>query len=422
MIDRERRLRELLRWATERSAFHAGRLAEVDLTGFTEADLASLPTMTKADLMGNFDQVITDPALNLELVNEHVDGFTDDAYLLDKYRVITTSGTTGARGLFVYGWDDWVNFVLIATRWRGRLDDGLPLNAPVGSLFTNDARHLSGALHAFSRGLSGEEAPPVTHLPVSSMSLPEIVAGLNAAQPLVLQGYPSAVHLLAREAEAGRLKINPKRVATCGEQCTAQARAAVAEVWGLEIYDYWGCSEGVYAFPCATGRAMHLPDDLVIIEPVDRHGHVVAAGQPADKILLTNLYNRVQPLIRYEITDAMTLVSEACECGCAHRRISDLAGRTDSFFVYDDNAAVHWLGMTTVLLVNPKVMEFQVTQSPRGVDVSVVAKRDCDTEALRLGLVDLLRRSGLAEPQVTITQVEALGRMWSGKLRQFQPL
>jgi phenylacetate-coenzyme A ligase PaaK-like adenylate-forming protein len=421
-LDRERRLRDLLGWAKEHSPFHAQRLAEVDVEQFTQADLASLPMMTKADLMGNFDQVLTDRALNLQLVNDHLDKTSQDAYLLDAYRVIATSGTTGARALFVYGFEDWVNFVLLATRWRARHDDGLPLNAPVGSLFTDDARHLSGALHAFSKDLSGGEAPLVTHLPVSSLSLPEVVAGLNSAQPLVLQGYPSAVHLLAREGQAGRLKISPRRVLTCGEQCTAETRAAVAESWGVEIYDYWGCSEGVYAFPCSKSRAMHLPDDLAIIEPVDRVGNPVAAGQPADKILLTNLYNRTQPLIRYEVTDAMTLVASPCECGCAHRQIADLAGRTDSYFTYGTDAAVHWLGMTTVLLANPKVVEFQVTQTHRGLDVSAVTKKDFDVEALRLGLIDLLNRSGLIDPQVNIAQVEALKRTWSGKLRQFQPL
>jgi phenylacetate-coenzyme A ligase PaaK-like adenylate-forming protein len=261
----------------------------------------------------------------------------------------------------------------------------------------------------------------VTHLPVT-LPLPEIVSGLNAAQPAVLQGYPSAMHLLALEAKAGRLKINPKRVLTCGEQCTDEARAAVADAWGVEIYDYWGCSEGVYAFPCKAGTAMHLPDDLAIIEPADRHGNVVAPGQPAAKILLTNLYNRTQPLIRYEITDAMTVVDGTCECGCAHRRITDLAGRTDSFFVYDSGAAVHWLGMTTILLSDPAVIEIQVAQTPRGADVSVATKAECNTEGLRRGLVDLMAGAGMVDPQVTIRRVDALDRLWSGKLRQFQPL
>ena len=39
--DRERRLRELLAWSVERSPFHAERLADADVQGFTEADLPS---------------------------------------------------------------------------------------------------------------------------------------------------------------------------------------------------------------------------------------------------------------------------------------------------------------------------------------------------------------------------------------------
>ena len=258
--ERERRLLELLSWSVERSTFHAERLGDIDANRFTEADLPSLPIMTKADLMDNFDEAITDPALTLDLVNTHVDKLDDDDYLLNQYRVIATSGSTGARGLFVYGWEDWTTFVLIATRW-GQGADSLPFNASVGTLFASNTRHVSGALHAFFRDLTGNGATPVTHLPVT-LPLPQIVAGLNAAQPVVLQGYPSAMHLLAIEAKAGRLKISPRRVSTCGEQCTGEARAAVADAWGVEIYDIWGCSEGVYAFPCNAGNAMHLPDDL----------------------------------------------------------------------------------------------------------------------------------------------------------------
>lgn len=419
--ERERQLRELLTWSAERSPFHAERLAGVDVNSFREADLPSLPIMTKTDLMTNFDRVVTDPALTLDVANAHVDRLDEDDYLLDQYRVIATSGSTGARGLFVYGWDEWITFVLIATRWRGRGGNPELMDAPVATLFTSNTKHVSGALHGFFRNDAGDNSPRVTHLPVT-WPLPDIVAGLNGAQPEVLQGYPSAIHLLACEAKAGRLSISPKRVMTCGEQCSAEARAAVADAWGIDVYDYWGCSEGVYAFPCEAGEAMHLPDDLAIIEPVDSQGRVVAPGQPAAKILLTNLYNKTEPLIRYEITDAMTVSSGSCECGCAHRRIEDLAGRTDSFFVYEGGAAVHWIGMTTVLLGDPEVVELQVTQTLRGADISVATKGACNVERLRRGLAELMAKSGLPDPQVTIREVDTLDRLWSGKLQQFQPL
>jgi len=419
--ERERRLREILAWSAARCPFHAERLAGIDIDHFTEADLASLPTMTKADLMNNFERVVSDPALTLDVVNDHVDGLDEDTYLFGQYRAVATSGTTGARGLFVYGWEDWITFVLLAVRWRGREGDGLPLDASLGTTLASNTRHLSGALQAFFRDSSAVGVPSVTHLP-ATMALPEIVAGLNAAPPVVLQGYPSAVHLLALEALAGRLHINPKRVQTGGEQCTDEARAAVTEAWGVDIYDCWACSEGVQAVPCAARNGMHLPDDLVIIEPVDRNGRAVAPGEPADKILFTNLYNRTQPLIRYEITDAMTMMTGTCECGCEHRRITDLAGRTDSFFIYAGGSAVHWLGMTTVLLNDPAVVELQVTQTRRGVDVAIATNGPCDIESLRRGLADVMTKAGLPDPEVTIREVDALDRLWSGKLRQFQPL
>ncbi len=418
--ERERRLRDLLVWSVERSSFHRKRLAGVDVGSFTEADLPTLPAMTRADLMGEFERVVTDPELTIEVVNDHVDAIDADAYLLGQYRTIATSGTTGSRAILVYGWEDWITFYLLATRWPR--PHGADVSAGVesmGTTFATNTRHVSGALHAFSRGLN-DNGMLITHLP-ATMPLPRIVAGFNIAQPTTLQGYPSAIHLLALEAAEGRLRIRPREVYTCGEQCTEEVRLAVRDAWGVEIDDAWGCSEGVYAFPCEAGRAMHLPDDLAIIEPCDADGNVVPPGEPAEKILLTNLYNRTQPLIRYEISDAMTLLDGVCGCGSAHRRIDGLSGRTDPFFRYGA-VAVHPMGMTTALLGGDGVAEFQVSQTPDGVDVRVVCDRTCDLEELRLNLAGVMQQAGLRQPQVTMTAVESIPRLWSGKLKQFEPL
>jgi hypothetical protein len=67
------------------------------------------------------------------------------------------------------------------------------------------------------------------------------------------------------------------------------------------------------------------------------------------------------------------------------------------------------------------VVEMQVTQTPRGAVVSVVGRGRCDLEAIESGLASLMRKSGLGDPEVTARQVDSLQRMWSGKLRQFEP-
>jgi phenylacetate-CoA ligase len=419
--ERERRLRELLAWSVENSPFHAERLAGIDVDTFGEADLATLPIMTRADLTHEFDRVVTDRELTFDIASAHTARHDENDYVLGKYRIFSSSGTTGDRVLFAYGWDDWTTFVTISTRWRGRDGSRVPLDATIGSIFATSTKHISGALHEFSNDTAENGAPSITHL-APTVPLPEIVAGLNAAQPVILQGYPSMIGLLAGEARAGRLKINPQRVVTCGEQCDVETRTAVADAWGVELDDYWGCSEGAYAFPCEARDGMHLPDDLVIIEPIDEHGNAVEPGRPAAKILLTNLFNHAQPLIRYEITDAMTVTDETCACGCAHRRITDLAGRGEVNFVYDNGAVVYSMALESVLVNDPHVTGLQVSQTPRGADVAVIADAACDIESMHRRLVDLMAGAGVADPQVSIREVAALERLWSGKVRKFQPL
>lgn len=75
---------------------------------------------------------------------------------------------------------------------------------------------------------------------------------------------------------------------------------------------------------------MHLSEDVAIFEPVDGDGRPVPPGTRATKMYITKLYNHVQPLIRYELTDEVTLIDEPCPCGCAMRRIDDIEGRSDA--------------------------------------------------------------------------------------------
>ena len=71
--ERERRLRELLVYAAEHSPFWRERLAGRDLANFTEADLPSLPILTRAEMMEEFDRLVTVPGLTRARVGQHLD-------------------------------------------------------------------------------------------------------------------------------------------------------------------------------------------------------------------------------------------------------------------------------------------------------------------------------------------------------------
>ena len=415
--ERERRLRELLAYAAEHSPFWRERLAGRDLANFTEADLPSLPVLTRAEMMAEFDRVVTDPRLTLARIQRHLDlPDGDRGYMDDQYQAIITSGYIGTQAVHVYGWDEFVTFVMQGSRWTGRR--GEDPEAVLAQAFATSTRHESGIFHDFSTFESGG---PQSHCSGGTQPLDEIVDGLNNASPPVqaLQAWPSLMRELALEAIAGRLTIKPTWVSVAGEVCTPPVREAIRSAWGIETSEFWGCSEGTYAFPCGVGEGMHVADDLVILEPADADGNVVPYGQPAERLLYTNLFNKTQPLIRYDLVDAVTMSDEPCPCGCAHRRITAVHGRIDGTFQYDDGSAVPRAALEQTILATAGVANFFVGKTQAGVEVSLVTDGSCDLRRLRTELTDVLRRHGGPDSDVVVQEVDSIDRLWSGKSKQF---
>jgi phenylacetate-coenzyme A ligase PaaK-like adenylate-forming protein len=257
-------------------------------------------------------------------------------------------------------------------------------------------------------------------LPVT-LPINEIVAGLNKAQPAFLRGYSSALFGLAEEARAGRLQIRPKRVWAGSEPLSGEVRAALEETWGVPVGNVWGTSEGGgMATPCDVGSS-HLSEDLNIVEFVDQHGRSVPPGVRATKVLLTNLFNPTLPLLRYELTDEVTVVPEPCRCGSAHRRIDDIQGRVEDNFVYGA-IHVHAYAFAAPLERLASIAEYQVRQTRGGAAIAVRCRQPVDLEHLGREITDNLRRLGVDRPEVILTPVESLERQRSGKLRRFVPL
>ncbi|MGZ4258982.1 MAG: phenylacetate--CoA ligase family protein [Solirubrobacteraceae bacterium] len=414
-------LRELVRVAIARSPWHRERLAGADLDQLDEMSLRELPPMTKTDLMANFDRIVTDDRLTLELVNNHLETVTTGSYLQDDYTAVTSGGSTGERGVFVYDWDGWTAFWLSAFRYQllAKRSDPELASRPVVMAWVA-AAHFTHATAALSRTFASPEFVSV-RFPVT-LTTENMVAGLNVAQPDFLVAYPSALHVLSVEARAGRLRIGPHQVLSWSEPLLPEIRAAAEEAWGVRVGNIWGMSEGGCAgVACEQGR-MHLSEDLVIVEPVDEEGRPVAPGERAAKIYLTNLFNRLLPLIRYEITDEVTILTEPCPCGSAHRCVADIQGRLDDVFVYDGQR-VHPHVFRSALGRRAGVVEYQVRQTPRGARIAVRCSAPVDLDGLRGEIALALACLGVPRPVVEITAVERLQRdAGPAKLRRFVPL
>ncbi|MEZ5741955.1 MAG: phenylacetate--CoA ligase family protein, partial [Burkholderiaceae bacterium] len=131
----------------------------------------------------------------------------------------------------------------------------------------------------------------------------ELVADLNAFRPSIVATYPTAAMMLAEQARAGRLRINPLEVWTGGEHLSAPMRRMIGQGLGAEVCNSYGASEFLpLAWECGHQR-LHVNTDWVVLEAVDASHRPVAPGTVSYTTLLTNLANHVQPVIRFDIGD-----------------------------------------------------------------------------------------------------------------------
>jgi phenylacetate-coenzyme A ligase PaaK-like adenylate-forming protein len=158
--------------------------------------------------------------------------------------------------------------------------------------------------------------------------------------------------------------------------------------------------------------------DTCIAECVDDEGCPVPDGTTSAKVLVTNLHNLTQPIIRYELTDRFTPAGTSD--GGALR--ASVEGRSDDLFRYAE-VSVHPFAIGAPLLHAPAVREFQVRQTELGADIAAVIDGEFDPSAMVATVRRSLCQAGLARPQVGFRRVGALDRdAMTSKARRFIPL
>jgi len=422
---RDERLRALLRTAKTRSPWHAKRLAGVDVDAVTGANLAAIPAMTKTDVMDHWNEIVTDRRLTLELAEAHLERVASEgpAYLLGDYQVVTTGGSSGRRGVFVWDFEGWLGFGLSRERptfWlrRDAGGDREMRRAFVAAAHSTHPTALLPRTFAGSPQLGVGRSFPVT-LPFA-----EIVEGLNRFQPTDLFAYPSMMHRLAREMTSGRLSITPGELNCGAEPLGADARAQIEAAFGRPVMNLYAAAEvGVIARSYPGSVGLHLNEDIAVYEPVDAGMRPVTAGTTAAKLLVTNVINQAIPLIRYELADELTVLAEPNPGPWTGRRIADIEGRVEGTFVYDGGIEVHLHLFRSALGRRPQILEYQVRQTAVGADIAVRTSAQLDTEALSRELLTALAKLGVDHPRVSVAEVEDIERSGStGKLHRFIPL
>ena len=350
----EKRLLSLTALVREKSPFYRSRYAGRRIAGL--ADFQALPTIDKSAMMAHFDEINTAGlqlaevmpyAVARELAHDYL------GYYQGRYVVGLSSGTSGNKGIYV-----------TARRMTRRLP-GLFLARGGVSLADLPLRILF-ILRVFSQGFDDINAPLIHLHYLSSMTPPEeIVAAINRMQINILMAPPSLLrHLLPG---CGQINRPLRRVITYAEVLTPEEKQRFAQAFGSPVCELYQASEGQIASPCRCGN-LHLNEDLVYVELFGPDGRtpVTGPGQKTGRMLVTNLVNTVQPLLRYEMNDIIEL-GERCPCGSHFRVVGKIVGRSDDVLYLPNGNGTNQpvypdLVSRWIITTDDRIREFTVEQ------------------------------------------------------------
>jgi putative adenylate-forming enzyme len=359
--------RTTVREVITRSPYYAALYAGRDVR-----DWQGLPLTDKRAMMANFTELNTrqvplNLAMDTALRSERDRDFRPLVHGTD-LTVGLSSGTSGHRGLLM---------VSPAERaaWAGAL---LARTLP-GPLIRRGGWRVS-FLHRSGSNLYQSLSSRTIAFRFSDLMTPidEAVAQLNQFQPHLLVAPPTMLGLLAREQREGRLKLRPEKVISVAEVLEPQDAALLADAFSVPwVHQIYQCTEGLLAVTCSGGH-LHLQEDIVAIQtqPLTNEEAVKNAAEMRVTPVVTDLWRRVQPIIRYQLGDVLVLEREnapRCSCGSRFRRVLRVEGRCDDVLVFprwDKPAELRTFFPDTlrraILLADGLISDYRVIQEAPG--------------------------------------------------------
>ena len=262
---------------------------------------------------------------------------------------------------------------------------------------------------------------------LSDKGLEKIVDGFRRRKFDYINGYTNTIVLLAKYLESKNLILKSvcptlKLCVTTSEMLFDDDRELIKNWIGVPVVNEYGASElDVIAFENPDGRWL-VNAETTYVEIVDDEGKSVPNGTEG-RIVVTSLYNRAHPMIRYEVGDWGALDESST---AKFPVLKSLTGRTNDLAVLPSGkkpAGMTFYSITKKLFGDQgNVREFVIRQ------VKLDTFEIVYTSAVPLGSDEIHRiertLEQYLEPELHFIFIrrETLERTKSGKLKQFESL
>lgn len=393
------RLQHILAYAGGHSPYYARlfRDSGFDPARFDADAFARLPLLTKAIIRNSTDEILSREFMRAEL-GQH-----------------KTGGSTGV-SLTTYFNRDWLEIrtadALRSDQWAGAFH-GMKVaalwgNPPVARSAKERLRRL-----LFDRFIF------LDTIDLNERSLGEFVVAWRRERPEVLYGHSHSLYMLARYLlEQGIHDLRPRAIISTSMMLLAQERAVIEQAFAGKVTDRYGCEEvGLIACECERHAGMHLDIEHLYIEFLREDGSPAATGEEG-AIVLTDLYNRGMPFIRYRIEDVGVPSARECPCGRGLPLMERVTGRVADYLKRRDGSLVAGVSLVErTLTAIPGIEQLQIVQSSREEIVLNVVRAADFTPASERALLAAVRGVFGADISVRAQYLARIPQERSGKYR-----
>lgn len=315
------RLKDIIKFSYENSPYYKRTF---DAAGVKPEDIKELSDISKFPFINK----------QTERETQGVGSFLGELCAVPEEDVVfisTSTGSTGVPTMSPFTKQDFNEFQDTESRWfwqigmrpNDRYVHALNFSLYVGGPDVIGAQNL-GALCIWGGTLPSER----------------LLYILKTYQPTILWTSPSYAWQLGEKAK--KSGIDPKKdlsirkIIVAGELGGSidTTRKAIEDLWGAELYDFYGLSDifGACAAMCDAKDGLHICEDQILVETVDIHtGELLPPGSVGE-LVYTTLRKKARPMIRFRSGDIGWIDNTPCSCGRTHGRIH-INGRKDDMFI-----------------------------------------------------------------------------------------
>lgn len=393
-IIQNRKFLKILHFAYNNSPFYREFYKDIDMTKiFSVDEISKLPILTKELLKSNYEKIST--------------------IKTEKGIKFYTGGTTGSPIYVLKRREDVQKRMAYLDAYKlkfGFVNNKMPSARFFGK---NIITHLPKN-HVFWRNnyVSRQRLYSTFHL--QEENLEYYVKDLNKYKPKAIDGFPSAIYIVAKYIIENKIELSfqPIAVFTTSETLLPIYRETIEKAFHCIVSDQYASNEGApFIIQCQYGSYHEALDTGVFEHITTEYG---------EKLLVTGFDTFGTPLIRYDIGDFIKASDQKlCQCNSYHPIIDGILGRDSNYLLSMNKGKISQSQLSVIISELPEdIKEMQFVQVSRElIKIKVVISELDDPDKLRNTLINKMLPYLGKEMKYEIEFTNTIKRSKSGKFQ-----